>query len=176
MKITDWISIKNRLPDRYKKACDICINIERMIKSITIGLRQDVYLAEDIINLRHETKRLLAFILSEVRVQQNIDNKKLKKLEEDLQSLIRGIKATETEKFEKSMSLIRDITNRKSAMIFYLSDYKSFLGIFYDTLKETIMETEKSFGKNFSNILLRKTGLYPEVYVKKEGGEVDKQI
>jgi len=153
MRPEDWARISYRIPKSYQNACDVANKIERTVKKIAIGTDKGIYLANDIVELNQQTKRLLGFILSEARIH----GMNIEKLEKDLENIVKGIRKGEEERLE------REIETRKTALVFYISNHQNFLGIFYDSLSDAITEMDKQFGKIFINILLRRAGLYPEV-------------
>ncbi|MFQ6020827.1 MAG: hypothetical protein ACE5J4_02300 [Candidatus Aenigmatarchaeota archaeon] len=163
-----WLKIGFRVPSEFKEACDIAMDLTKTLDKLSIGLEKEIFLRSDFIKVKQLSKRLMTFILNIPR-REEVDEDKLEELEKNLENLVKILAEREKDK------VISDLERRTgTSALFYIGDIYEFLGIFYDTLNETIIATESDFKKNFSEIILRRIGIYPElpiVSIERKRGE-----
>jgi len=137
-----------------------------MLDKISIGIDDGLYLDSDLIHLTQETQRMLTNIISILRVADVEDNI----INEFRQNILDFLEVI-SEKERKNV-LRKTITTK--ILVFYISDFYTILGIVHDTLYDALIETEKAYPKNFSEIIIRKRGLFPkfkEIEEEKVRGE-----
>ncbi len=153
MKGIHWKALKPFVPEKYKRAIDIAYNIDKLIKKISQGANAELFLNEDLIQLKQEGKRLMSFCVEIASSEPDAGGK----LKANLKNLIEVIMESESTRELKDRGF-RAI-GRKN-IIMYLSDYQDFLGIFYDTIIDAIRETQKQFDDNFIKIITKRSDLY----------------
>lgn len=157
MKSIDWKKLEYKVPKKFSEPCSIAFNLHKKLDTMKDGVDRGMVLDSDLISVKDKTIRLISFTLSLMR-SNDVDEKDITKFEENTKKLITLIHEKESKK------ALRDVgIKRIPVMTFYIGEFYTFLGLFYDSVKETLISIEDEFEKQFCNIISIRQGVYPEI-------------